>query len=229
MGTPSGQAWRQEKADSRIQRKGRVGGAGGAGAPTGETWQHPPGFPPCVLPLVPSLQAETKGKGSTGHVGRPGRPSGLGSKGKFRFILDWGGQQVRGQDPVTQRPLEIVGKGTRCRPWGGTWEPRRCWTQAGARAVVSSERSRVSGDSVSRSRTGYLGCRLAQAPGISEGGGVGEEGESGPASRSCRVSAWWAGGPPYASKIRSSPEGSPRGSARPGGQTSEYRSRGQWF
>ena len=102
VGTPSGQSQRQEKADSRIQRKGRVEGTGGAGAPTEETWAPPTWVPPCVLPLVPSLQAETKGKGSTGHVGRPGRPSGLGSEGRLQFMQEWGGQQVRGQDPVTQ-------------------------------------------------------------------------------------------------------------------------------
>lgn len=83
---------------------------------------------------------------------------------------------MRGHDPVTQRPLEIVGKGTRRRPWGGTREPRRCWPQAGAVLPFPQKEAAV-GERVSRSRTRCLGCRLVLAPGISQRGGVGEEGE----------------------------------------------------
>ena len=124
-GHPQARPGGRRKLTPESRGRGVLGALAGLGLPKGKLGTTHLA-PPCVLPLVPSLQAETKGKGSTGHVGRPGRPSGLGSKGNLRFILDWGGQQVRGRDPVTQRPLEIVGKGARCRPWGGTWEPRRC-------------------------------------------------------------------------------------------------------
>lgn len=190
MGAPSGQAWGRRKLIPESSRRGVLGAPAGLGLPQGKRGRHPPGIPPCVLPLVPRPQAGTQGTGSPAHVGSPSRPSGLGSKGRLRFIQGCGGRQVRGHDPVTQRPLEIVGKRTRCRPWEAP----------GSRAVLSSERSRVSGERMSRSsRTSCLGCRLVLAPGINEGGGLGEEGEGGPASPVCRVSAWWAGGRPFMS------------------------------
>lgn len=57
----------------------------------------------------------------------------------------------------------------------------------------------MSGERVSRSRTGCLGCHLVLAPGVSEGGGVGKEGESGPASRCCRVECMVGRGGPLMS------------------------------